>query len=1034
MRKQLLLMLSLLLYAVGMAAQQPDWGYNPNAYPDEHVIYVGLVDDQGSAVQSFNENTYLGAFIDGECRGLAKVSQKSVSDTKTIYYFALRVKGSDTDNGKAISFRLSVPGANTSYIYNDLQPAADAVTYTNKKTTGTLSDLFPLKFIQPLYYAFTQETVSVKVGEQLNLLDYITFEPANANIPELNWNMYDESWRENVNIEGNKLTAIKSTGKYGAVGIFPKLWDMKNTGDHTSINVRVIQPATSIELRDEYKNGITVNLGDTAALNTVLRSGYTTSPADCNEELTWKSSDETALLPMIGSDIGKFNPVKAGTYTMTLSGENASVDLKVTVIKPVEYINPVGTVKVIKMYVGENLLDILPSGYKVMPEDAADRSVRYEVNQSYSDQGVYEDGDGAYKYTDIFGNLYFNEGDEMIALKSGRVRVTIRSVQNPQASCEYEVIVKDGPTSITFKQEEMTFLLPIKDTDKSDISEDIRNNIIMTPSWPKYDENESYDKRSTLLYIQFVKDVTSDTEVITLDYDFTEDKLSASIVNAGRGSVGVIYLSERTVASEEGLKNEEVEIMKKFSVVVMESLKGFNVDNYVEMVSTETRDFVLTPDPVGAEVDPSRVEVTITPNSYLPEEWKSMVEIVPTDESKLNYTIIPHSVGRATISVKLDGVEVATSNVLIGQRYMQKAGWKWTSFYAGGVRWNSPEYELGNVVEEIRSEDALLHNDPEYGYFGDLNSLGTGTCYKIKVKEEEPGLLDLRIMYTGAYEDMQTHRQIVPMWNWLGNPYQYDHDINSVFSTEDSNANNFNVGDRIVSKDDGFAEYNGEKWTGTLITLHAGLGYMYFNAGSENVDMEYQRESLMPQGTPVMNAPQHKQSVWTYNSAPFADNMTIVADLGNDYSAERFTVGAFVGDECRGEGEMIDGKCFITVHADKGETISFKLHDAVSGEMRTINEQMPFAKMAGSLRAPQRLTVGGIVTGITSADIASSGIAIVDGQITVQGMDVADIIVCNASGAVVSTGETTVAGLPSGVYVVKVKTKDGKTVTKKLVK
>lgn len=1024
-------MLSLLLYAVGMAAQQPDWGYNPNAYPDEHVIYVGLTEGSldNCGQKELPENTYLGAFIDGECRGLAKVQKKSLSVALTINYFPLRVKGDTNDEGKAISFRLLYPGGQLSYVY-DLQPAADAVTYTNKKTTGTLSDLFPLKFIQPLYYGFTQETVSVKVGEQINLLDYITFEPANANIPELNWNMYEES--ENVIIEGNKLTAIKSTGKYGSVGVFPKLWDMKNTGQYSDINIRVIQPATSIELRDEYKNGITVNLGDTAALNTVLRSGYTTSPADCNEELTWKSSDETALLPMIGSDIGKFNPVKAGTYTMTLSGENASVDLKVTVIKPVEYINPVGTVKEIKMFVGENLLDILPSGYKVMPEDAADRSVHYEVNQSYSDQGVYEDGDGAYKYTDIFGNLYFNEGDEMIALKPGRVRVTIRSVQNPQASCEYEVIVKDGPTSITFKQEEMTFLLPIKDTDKSDISEDIRNNIIMTPSWPKFDENESYDKQRTYLLMELSG--YGDTKPITLNYDFMEDKLSASIVNAGRGTVHVLYVSERTVASEEGLKNEEVEIMKEFSVVVMESLKGFNVDGYVDMVSTETRDFVLTPDPVGAEVDPSRVEVTITPDSYVSEEWKSMVEIVPTDETKLNYTILPHGVGSATISVKLDGEEVATSHVSIGQRYMQKAGWKWTSFYAGGVSWNSPEIELGNVVEEIRSEDALLYNDPEYGYFGEINRLESGTCYKIKVKEEEPGLLDLRIMYTGAYEDMQTHRQIVPMWNWLGNPYQYDHDINSVFSTEDTYANKFNVGDRIVSKDNGFAEYNGEKWTGTLTTLHAGLGYMYFNAGTENVDMEYLRESSMPQGTPVMNAPQHKQSVWTYNSAPFADNMTIVADLGNEYSAERFTVGAFVGEECRGEGEMIEGKCFITVHADKGETISFKLYDAVSGEMRTINEQLPFAKMAGSFRTPQRLTVGGIVTGITAADIASSGIAVVDGQITVQGMDVADVIVCNASGAVVSTGETTVAGLPSGVYVVKVKTKDGKTVTKKLVK
>lgn len=1012
-------MLSLLLYAVGMAAQQPDWGYNPNAYPDEHVIYVGLVDDQGNAVQSFNDNTYLGAFIDGECRGLAKVSRYSVSDTQTIYYFALRVKGTNTDNGKAISYRLSV-GGNQSFVFNDLKPAANAVTYTNNGTTGKLSALYQLTFIRPGYYSIDQPEVSVKVGAEFNLLDHITFEPANANIPEMNWTMgQGEKENEYASIKGNTFKALKSTGKYIWVSVSPNLLGMKPTGQYTEVSVRVIQPATSIELRDEYKNGITVNLGDTAALNTVLRSGYTTAPADCNEELTWKSSDETAIRPMTSeSDLGKFNPVKTGTYTMTLSGENASVDLKVTVIKPVEYINPVGRVKEIKMYIGDNLLDILPSGYKVMPEDATDRSVRYEVLPSYNQ-------DQEFKYNEI---LEDNGSEGIFARKPGRARIAIISNQNPQATCTYEVIVKDGPTNITFKQEEMTFLMPIKDTDKWNISEDIRNNIIMTPSWPKYEEYESYDIAQSNL------DISSLTDAVKLYYDFKKDSLSASVVKVGEGWIDISYSSERTIATEEGLRNDEYEISNHFHVTILESLKGFKVDGYVEMVSTETRDFVLTPDPVGAEVDPSRVEVTITPDSYVSEEWKSIVEIVPTDENKLNYTIRPHSVGRAIISVKLDGVEVASSNVLIGQRYMQKAGWKWASLYGGGVRWNSPEYELGNVVEEIRSEDALLHNDPEYGYFGDIYSLETGTCYKIKVKEEEPGLLDLRIMYTGAYEDMRTHRQIVPMWNWLGNPYQYDHDINSVFSTEDTYANKFNVGDRIVSKDDGFAEYNGEKWTGTLTTLRAGLGYMYFNAGSENVDMEYLREGSMPQGTPVMNAPQHKQSVWTYNSAPFADNMTIVADLGNDYSAERFTVGAFVGDECRGKGEMIDGKCFITVHADKGETISFKLHDAVSGEMRTINEQMPFAKMAGSLRAPQRLTVGGIVTGITAADIASSGIAIVDGQITVQGMDVADVIVCNASGAVVSTGETTVTGLPSGVYVVKVKTKDGKTVTKKLVK
>ena len=368
----------------------------------------------------------------------------------------------------------------------------------------------------------------------------------------------------------------------------------------------------------------------------------------------------------------------------------------------------VGSVKTIKMFVGENLLDILPAGYKVMPEDATDRSVHYEVNQSYN-LGVHEDGYGTYKYTDIFGDEYFNEGDEMIALKPGRVRVTIISTQNSQADCEYEVIVKRGPTNITFKQEEMTFLMPRKDTDKWDISKDIRNNIIMTPSWPKYEEYEEYDIAESDL------DIRSYTKAVHLYYDFKNDILSALIDSIGQGWIDVSYSSERTIATETGLHNDEYNISNHFNITILESLKGFNVDGYVDMVSTETRDFVLTPDPVGAEVDPSRVEVTITPDSYVPEEWKSMVEIVPTDESKLNYTILPHGVGRATISVKLDGEEVATSYVSIGQRYMQKAGWKWASLYGGGVRWNSPEYELGNVVEEIRSADALLHNDPEYG-------------------------------------------------------------------------------------------------------------------------------------------------------------------------------------------------------------------------------------------------------------------------------------------------------------------------------
>ena len=41
------------------------------------------------------------------------------------------------------------------------------------------------------------------------------------------------------------------------------------------------------------------------------------------------------------------------------------------------------------------------------------------------------------------------------------------------------------------------------------------------------------------------------------------------------------------------------------------------------------------------------------------------------------------------------------------------------------------------------------------------------------------------------------------------------------------------VGDKVVSQDQGFAIYDGEHWVGTLTTLVPGKGYVYVSQASE---------------------------------------------------------------------------------------------------------------------------------------------------------------------------------------------------------
>lgn len=993
MRKHLTLLLILLLYAVGIAAQTPNWGYVANESHSAHVVYVGVVDSKGNPV-NLNLDTYLGAFIDGKCRGQVKLT-----NSNDIYYFPIRIEGTASDNGKAISFRIREPWG-TEYKLNGPQ----SITYQNETTTGTLSSLFKLNFEAPRYYKFTGGPINVKVGEEVDMLKYIQFEPENANKPmNFNWNYGNNPGY--FEVKDYKLKGLKPIRE----AWFSAMPETMKPLEPGYIIVNVIQPATSITLKDEYKNGITVEIGDTAVLNTALRTCYTVNPANCNEELEWTSSDPEALVSTMetnsqGIQEKKFTPVKPGVFTMTLKGEKASIQLKVTVRKKVTGITQTFS-DFIYINVGESLKDILPLTYKVMPEDATDKSVTFEINNGNNNQSVLEEKNG-----------------EIIGVNPGEAYIIVKSKDNPNLrDVHLAVYVRPEVNSLTFKKNELSFIKPESDGDKADYFDEVKANIVFSPNWPVWPGDKATEFS-----------ITSDNQdVLDLNYNFYEPNERALPVQLGTANVNVNYRAPHTTIQNGVLKNITNPLSGSFKVNVVQGLQRFTVED-VRTGLGKPVEVKIVPEPSTAKIDPSLIKVTVGWNpdySDKPGEKWEIATIASASEDNLTWTLNPLALGHGTIYVSYGNNEyMGQGEFTIGQSYIQKEGWKWSTFL-NTLENGTMQNAFGDAVQEIRSEYQLMYNDPKYGYFGDLNMLYSEECYKVRIKDGQN--VDFIVDVTSV-SNYGGEKEYHAKWNWIPYTSQLTLSPNEYFRMDDGA---FQNGDRVVSKDEGFAEFNDGKWGGTLATMRPGEGYMFYNASSEKKLVSYRGDKDFEQRPASAGAKATfvKPTVWKYNSAPFADNMTIVADLGSKYATSNYTVGAFVDGECRGEGRMVDGKCFITVHADKDEVISFLMHDDMTDEVRTVNERLAFSEMAGSVKRPLRMTLGA-TTSIDEATIDRSGIAVVNGQISIQGLDVASILVVNPAGAVVLRNQTNISHLPSGAYIVKVKTTDGKTITKKITK
>lgn len=252
--------------------------------------------------------------------------------------------------------------------------------------------------------------------------------------------------------------------------------------------------------------------------------------------------------------------------------------------------------------------------------------------------------------------------------------------------------------------------------------------------------------------------------------------------------------------------------------------------------------------------------------------------------------------------------------------YDLMAGWNWIShpfLKAQSVNCFNPN------VDCMRSRSLDAFYSPDLGkMFGTLTSLEPNVMYKAGLAEAHS--CELSGMTATRPVDFQMQKG----WNWIGYPFMGMQTLTDAF---DGLADE---GDMIIGQA-GFSVYDtADGWVGTLSTLMPGTGYLYYSAKDRKVTMKPSKMNLRLRRRVGEKA---QGSAYGLDPYAFLDVMGVIAQLQIDdkpVDAENLTVLAYAQGKCRGVGEYVDGRVFMTLYGGAGEVLTLKVIDEQGLELK----------------------------------------------------------------------------------------------------
>lgn len=416
----------------------------------------------------------------------------------------------------------------------------------------------------------------------------------------------------------------------------------------------------------------------------------------------------------------------------------------------------------------------------------------------------------------------------------------------------------------------------------------------------------------------------------------------------------VVLTISRRVKSYAGIGMEndysqEIDIIKEAKSIVASDM---------EVIYNKTADITVAVEPAEASagkkmtvVSASPMIATITP-----------AEVTLNEEGKATFTVTGELLGSTVLQFAVEGMDLKAEvkvNVVaagledVSRSYQLSMGWNWLSVNVNDKNLNDVAALLEPIKESvvtIKGQNGELTNEESNGLQGSLTIWHPEQAYKIQMKQD--ATLDLKGKPILAAKSTITLNK---GWNWMG--YLPTEEL----SLESALPNLTAEKEDVIKGLDCFAIYTGTAWVGSLTHLTPGEGYMYYSQSVKSFNYaESEAEA---------NAP-YPPSQWEYNARQYADNMTLIArlyDREQPVQIDKYLIGAFVGNECRGVAVEKDGYIFLTIHGEQAdEQVSLRAFDLTAEKEYTIKEEFHFSEtMQGSYASPITLHLGEL-TGINS--------------------------------------------------------------------
>lgn len=342
-------------------------------------------------------------------------------------------------------------------------------------------------------------------------------------------------------------------------------------------------------------------------------------------------------------------------------------------------------------------------------------------------------------------------------------------------------------------------------------------------------------------------------------------------------------------------------------------------------------------------------------------------------------------------------------------------GWTWMSHsFADGL--TAAQLADDAAVQRVQSQTQELVRDPQLGLIGTLSALEASESYKV---ETSAAVALPRI--SGVAWNPATPIALSDGWNWLGYPAEQTMTLDEAFATT-----TVEKLDAIVGQD-GFAQYDGERWVGTLTTLVPGKGYMY----------QSQTEKQVAYNTTIVSKAhaQHTQGIadrlpLAFDKHKYPSVMAVVAAVCDDngMAADNadYLLAAFCGSECRGVGQLAGGLLMMNVYGNVGDRITLHVTDCDGADVLA-TATLDFSEgLVGSIDAPYAINVGKTTTVGAAAYDGDVRLSVVGKRLVISGVaadDISSVELFDINGQKVmhethiSESGIDISSLSGGVYV-----------------